>query len=452
MDDGLALPPNTLRHVQTKIAGAELELFRSGWDWTGSFPVFFRTAYQAFAGAYQGRVPTEEFVRCLESRIPAAVLQWCWNTPWIAARLLKETQTRYDEMKALYHQLGREWEDLPWRVTLIYSQFGIDHLIRELALVWSQAEYERIAECDVAAAVTSHKSSGARHADERDKLTGLPADLLHPEVLDFMTFQDLPPDAVTRLQQLRAQHEVRIRQHRNERGTDDVLACIGILPNDLSEMKSRIVEVASSLFEAIGREYLRVLADASRFEFLLDETVKRVSRFAVNRLLEVATGRHIQTWTELKVPSPAEFPGRRLLEECGDVAIHVRSHIGPIAEQLKLEAWQRIAVNAGGPANSPDGDNVRRAERRPSQAPADATDDCDRGSRRCFPLRAEWLRSQLAERAWNRNDPLRQGGPDPKTIDKVLRGEQVREDVLEKLAKSLSAKHSRIDLLAIPNG
>jgi hypothetical protein len=67
-----------------------------------------------------------------------------------------------------------------------------------------------------------------------------------------------------------------------------------------------------------------------------------------------------------------------------------------------------------------------------------------------FAERAAWLRERLAERAWNRNDPLKHRGPDPKTIDKILRGETVREDVLEKLATSLSQKGKAVDLLNIP--
>jgi hypothetical protein len=57
-----------------------------------------------------------------------------------------------------------------------------------------------------------------------------------------------------------------------------------------------------------------------------------------------------------------------------------------------------------------------------------------------FPKRSAWLRARLTERSWNRNDPLRQRGPDPKTIDSILAGKAVRVDVLEKLARALSAK------------
>ncbi len=66
------------------------------------------------------------------------------------------------------------------------------------------------------------------------------------------------------------------------------------------------------------------------------------------------------------------------------------------------------------------------------------------------PLRAKWLQERLKERAWNRNDPHRHGGPDAKTIDKILDGKSVREDVLEKLAKALSNKNRAVNILDIP--
>jgi hypothetical protein len=67
-----------------------------------------------------------------------------------------------------------------------------------------------------------------------------------------------------------------------------------------------------------------------------------------------------------------------------------------------------------------------------------------------FPKRAAWLRARLAERSWNRNDPLRQRGPDPKTIDRILASKAVREDVLEKLATALSKKFTKVSVLDIP--
>jgi hypothetical protein len=67
-----------------------------------------------------------------------------------------------------------------------------------------------------------------------------------------------------------------------------------------------------------------------------------------------------------------------------------------------------------------------------------------------FPKRAEWLEQRLVERGWDHNDPPRFNGPDRKTVLKILAGGDVREDVLEKLAKALSTKFGKVDLLEIP--
>ena len=67
-----------------------------------------------------------------------------------------------------------------------------------------------------------------------------------------------------------------------------------------------------------------------------------------------------------------------------------------------------------------------------------------------FSTRASWLQDRLRERAWNSSDPHRQRGPDRKTVQKILRGEPVRDDVLEKLANALSMKFAKVDLLDIP--
>ena len=64
--------------------------------------------------------------------------------------------------------------------------------------------------------------------------------------------------------------------------------------------------------------------------------------------------------------------------------------------------------------------------------------------------RAAWLRKQLGARAWNKHELYRRGGPDTKSAQKILDGFKVREDVLEKVAKALSKRHSKVDLLDIP--
>jgi hypothetical protein len=67
-----------------------------------------------------------------------------------------------------------------------------------------------------------------------------------------------------------------------------------------------------------------------------------------------------------------------------------------------------------------------------------------------FPRRAEWLDARLTERAWNKHDVKRHRGPDPDTVQKILDGFKVREDILERLANALSQKHSTVGLLEIP--
>jgi hypothetical protein len=67
-----------------------------------------------------------------------------------------------------------------------------------------------------------------------------------------------------------------------------------------------------------------------------------------------------------------------------------------------------------------------------------------------FPTRALWLADRLRERSWNKNDVASHNGPDRKTVQKILDGYAVREDVLEKLANALSQKRSTVEVLDIP--
>jgi hypothetical protein len=64
--------------------------------------------------------------------------------------------------------------------------------------------------------------------------------------------------------------------------------------------------------------------------------------------------------------------------------------------------------------------------------------------------RSEWLESRLLERGWSHSDSAKYCGPDRKTIEKIIRGESVRNDVLEKLAVALSKKFAVVKVLDIP--
>lgn len=67
-----------------------------------------------------------------------------------------------------------------------------------------------------------------------------------------------------------------------------------------------------------------------------------------------------------------------------------------------------------------------------------------------FPRRTEWLDARLLERGWSTSDPSGYEGPDRKTIQKILRGEAVRNDVLQKLADALSKRYGKVNVLDIP--
>jgi hypothetical protein len=54
------------------------------------------------------------------------------------------------------------------------------------------------------------------------------------------------------------------------------------------------------------------------------------------------------------------------------------------------------------------------------------------------PTRADWLSDRLRERKWNKHDVRRHNGPDHKTVQKILDGFPVREEILGKLAQALS--------------
>jgi len=67
-----------------------------------------------------------------------------------------------------------------------------------------------------------------------------------------------------------------------------------------------------------------------------------------------------------------------------------------------------------------------------------------------FPGRAIWLADRLQERSWSKHDVSRFGGPDQRTVQKILDGDSVRADVLGGLAQALSKKLPKVDLMDIP--
>jgi hypothetical protein len=67
-----------------------------------------------------------------------------------------------------------------------------------------------------------------------------------------------------------------------------------------------------------------------------------------------------------------------------------------------------------------------------------------------FPARASWLKAKLQERSWNKHELARHGRLDHKTVQKLLDGFSVREDVLQKVADGLSIRKAKVTALDIP--
>jgi hypothetical protein len=111
-------------------------------------------------------------------------------------------------------------------------------------------------------------------------------------------------------------------------------------------------------------------------------------------------------------------------------------------------------------------DTSRHAEV-PGEAPSDRTapvehidedtrdtEDADSGrtakSASRFPNRALWLKSRLLERSWNKHDLARKAICDKNTVQKILNGLRVREDILGKIADGLSTKGAKVSVVDIP--
>jgi hypothetical protein len=114
-----------------------------------------------------------------------------------------------------------------------------------------------------------------------------------------------------------------------------------------------------------------------------------------------------------------------------------------------MDSWQQAEV--GEQQSSTPVKDVPRVIRTELPLSASSNEDSDTAvTRDQFPKRASWLQDRLLERGWGNPDPAKWGGPDRKTVEKMLRGEGVRSDVLLKLAEALSKRGDKIDVLNIP--
>lgn len=64
-----------------------------------------------------------------------------------------------------------------------------------------------------------------------------------------------------------------------------------------------------------------------------------------------------------------------------------------------------------------------------------------------FPNRAAWMKDRLTERGWDKNSLYPMGGPDRKTVQKLLDGRYVRAEVLSRTVAALN--HQKINGLAV---
>lgn len=102
----------------------------------------------------------------------------------------------------------------------------------------------------------------------------------------------------------------------------------------------------------------------------------------------------------------------------------------PMPELLTGPALRRMEQVLANIRDDPPVHEKRRATSEPDEEPQ-------------FSKRALWLAERLQERSWNKHDVSRNRGPDHKTVQKILEGKAVREDMLDKLARALSEARVR---------
>jgi len=120
---------------------------------------------------------------------------------------------------------------------------------------------------------------------------------------------------------------------------------------------------------------------------------------------------------------------------------------------VKMAAGPAVNWLIGNEADQCGGDKPGNEVITPAKAePSDATAGGGSGSSLIpqFPNRALWLKDRFHERSWNKHDLWKQGGPHHKTVQKILDGLPVREDVLEKVATALSTKYQKVTAVDIP--
>lgn len=232
-------------------------------------------------------------------------------------------------------------------------------------------------------------------------------------------------------------------------GADAFLTqCIKWLPTELQDGKKTKQEVEAILcqtskewawdvFVAILREWAEIGIPPDDFEATAKGQIESLSTHAEERVAGFVSGFHLSS---------------------GEVLRCVRDFLpGLIAPYREENRFRFHAVTAGRETAAPSdlatpqaGKPATRPEGGEPSRDAARTVDRVAQSDSTFPSRASWLRDRLLERGWSNSDPAEYDGPDRKTIQKILRGESVRNDVLQKLADALSQRHGKVNVLEIP--
>jgi hypothetical protein len=235
-------------------------------------------------------------------------------------------------------------------------------------------------------------------------------------------------------------------------GADAFLTqCIKWLPTELQDGKKTKQEVEAILcqtskewawdvFVAILREWAEIGIPPDDFEAIAKGQIESLSTHAEERvaafvsLFQLSSGEVLRCVHDLL---PCMIPPYR---EENRFRFHSVTAGGEAASPSKP------AAQAGGPA-------TRAEAQEQSQEAARIVDSARRSGAKAeatFPARASWLKDRLLERGWSNSDPSGYEGPDRKTVQKLLRGEDVRNDVLQKLAHALSQRHDKVNVLDIP--
>lgn len=152
-------------------------------------------------------------------------------------------------------------------------------------------------------------------------------------------------------------------------------------------------------------------------------------------------------WTELII----RLTGSGIAELNQRYENSIKATIQSLVRRYQDQASARLGWTRMEPQSHPSSVDLNAAEGHPDQNRDHARDrQPDAAPKLQYPNRAAWLRERLRERAWSHNDLLRFGGPDRKTALKILNGQLVREDVLERVVEALSKKHGTVLITDVP--